>query len=272
MVTCDHCHHVNPPDSNFCNQCGSRLELAREPTEETYLEPPVKDFAIPGSAEGRAVGIPGILYGSATAAEAALAAVGAAPQPSLRTSFSVPGFGTITRCFAVVRNNLDFEEVTDAGTNLDMLAFPPSDLSRFHQAATGAARRIERAVRMPDNERVLAKLQGGRLKFLPGNRVVARRVEADLVDVGIHLPWSIGGIDVAFGERCRTALQGFGFVCYYGHLGRIEPYNGSPGFRRTREAISIPFGVDGFHTWEAPISDEILDEDIGIVIEADAIA
>ena len=276
VVICIACHHENPLGSRFCNQCGSKLEdtfeLAAEQTEETFLDHSVPDFAIPGSAAGRSLAIQDILYGSATAAEAGLAAVGAIPQPTLRTEFDVPGLGTIVRCFGVMRNNLDTDELTDAGQNLDMLAFDPVDLSRFHQASTAASNRVARMLQRPDNERVVAKLHGGRLKYLPMNRLAARRVELDLAEVGLHLPWSIGGLDVTFGERCRRALQGYGFVCFFGHLGRIEPFNGVPGFRRTREGISVPFGVEGYHTWEAPISDEILDEDVGLLIEADAIA
>lgn len=264
---CQSCQHENPPNSNFCNQCGTRLEVPEEPREATTQSPP-RAFAIPGSADGRSVAIADVLYPSTEAARAALAAVGAIPQPLLEHDFAVPGVGRVRRCFGVIGNNLDFEEATDAGTQLDVLAFAPNDLSRFHQVSTAITTRIDRVLYRPDNERVLGKMKSGKLKFTPSNRQLSRRLEGDVVEVGLHLPWSIGGIDVAFGQTCRQVLQGFGFVCYHGHLGRIEPVNGKAAFRRTRELISVPFGVDGYHTWDASISDDIVDEDLGILIEA----
>ena len=44
-----------------------------------------------------------------------------------------------------------------------------------------------------------------------------------------------------------------------------------PTFRANR-LLSTPFGVTGYNSWAQPISDEIVDEDVGLLLEADAVA
>lgn len=264
-MRCASCQHLNPPNSRFCNQCGTRLAPAspvRRPVDRDA-------FALPGTALGKLVKVEPILYGTTTAANAAMAAIGAMIQPELQQVLEVPGLGVIVRSYAVLGNNLHSEEVTDAGAQIDILAFAAQDQARLTQVMRSIDRRCRRALRGPDNGRVVEKLRSGRIKFMPMNRQVARRIEQDLAPVGMHLPWSVGGIDVAFGRRCREVLKGFGFVNYFGHLGRVEAFEGVPVFRQTRH-VSVPFGVTGYHTWDAAISDDIVDEDCGLLIEADS--
>ena len=270
-MRCAHCQHFNPPRSRYCNQCGYQLVSDRE----IRPKPPKREadrskFAIPGTALGRSVPFDQVLFPTMAAANAALQGVGALVQPALETRMTVPGLGEIVRCFGVLGNNFATDEATDAGLSMDILAFDAGDQGRIAQAAAGITNRSKRALRGIDNERVFEKLQSGRIKYLPVNRLLSKRVEQDIAPVGLHLPWSIGGMDVPFGRRCRDALKGFGFVCYFGHLGRIEELLGEPAFKQTR-LISVPFGVDGYHTWEAAISDDVVDEDCALLIEANAL-
>lgn len=293
-MRCAQCRHENPPRSRFCNQCGARIPEPDDATEEVAPAPtpqpaasrapvvarkaaperppepaaPVP-FGVPGSAEGRAVPIPRVLYPSIAAANAALIAVGAVPQQRLQVTMNVPGVGDVVRLFGVMGNHLAHDEATEAGNQLDLLAFSPADLTRLAAASNGVSQRAARVLRGPDNERILARLKGGRLKYLPVNRALARNAELDLAKAGLHLPWSVNGLDLAFAGKCRDVLKGFGFVCFYGQLGRLEQADGVAQFKLTR-MVSVPFGVDGVHTWDMEIADDVVDQDCGLLVEANA--
>ncbi len=232
-------------------------------------------MSLPRSAEGAEVPIERILYGSVAAANAALVAVGGIVQSRLQTTLTVPGVGEIVRCFAVLSNGLTDDEATEERTDVNvpigLLHFDSKDLALLNQVHTGVSQRADRMLEVPDNDRVRRKIDEGRLKYLPVNKVLALRIEQNLARVGMHMPWSIGGLDVAFGSRCKTHLAGFGFVCYFAHLGRIAPVDGKAAFVRSRH-VSFPFGVDGVHTWDPAISEDIIDEDCGMLIEANAIS
>lgn len=272
-MRCSRCRHENPPRSKFCNQCGTKLPEPDDSTEEIAPVPEVAaapiPFTVPASAEGRSVPLAKVLYPSIAAANAALIAVGAMPHQRLQMTMNVPGVGDVVRVFGVMSNQLAHDEATEAGHQFDVLAFPPADLTRLATASNAVSQRAARVLRGPDNEKVLAKLKGGRLKYLPVNRALARNAELDLVKAALHLPWSINGLDLAFASRCREVLKGFGFVCFYGQLGRLEQVDGVAQFRITR-MVSVPFGVDGVHTWDMEIADDVVDQDCALLIEANA--
>ena len=213
--------------------------------------------------------IANVLYPSIAAANAALIAIGALPHQRLQVTINVPGVGDVVRVFGVMSNQLAHDEATEAGNQFDLLTFPKADLGRLAAASNAVSQRAARVMKGPDNEKILARLKTGRLKYLPVNRALARNAELDLAKAGLHLPWSVNGLDLAFASKCRDVLKGFGFVCFYGQLGRIEQVDGSSHFKITR-MVSIPFGVDGIHTWDMEIADDVVDQDCALLVEANA--
>ena len=57
---------------------------------------------------------------------------------------------------------------------------------------------------------------------------------------------------------------GYGFVIFYSEDAKFDNETGI----KLGRVFTTPFGVEGFGTWQEPISQDILDPDVGLLLEA----
>lgn len=199
-------------------------------------------------------------------AQVALELAGCLVEPELAMTESHPMLGTIHRMFGVVTNLADErhqyqDNVISARGHLSV------DLPE--EVASAGQRFAEKLVRMlddPDNDRVAHKLRSGALAFMPSNKRVAMRLRRSLGDGGAHLPWGLQPLNLDLSMRVQRHCSGFGFVVFYSRAAKLPV--GSPPVVELGRVFSTPFGVTGFGTWQEPISQSILDEDVGLLLEA----
>ena len=264
-MVCLRCKHVNPESALFCNRCGG--SMAGHAVEESTIAAP-RPLRLPTGVRGTSIPLQDSLFDSDVEARAALTLAGFDVQNDLTRTTSVEGVGEVIRVYGVLGNAFtDDEEVTDTTVPTAHLNFSPTVALELGKLRERMLNTIERRLGDPDNDRVRRKLLDGRVKYTPMNGSLASALEADLGRCGLHLPWSVNGSDVAFGNTCAKALRPYGFVVYYGRLGLMHTRGSGPTFVSARMA-SVPFGVDGTHSWVPPIHDAVLDEDVGLLVEA----
>jgi len=191
-----------------------------------------------------ALSLDDVLHGNRAAAEAALRAVGGVVLPELSLEVDVPGVGTLERYFAFLGNTVGQVGLVDP---------------RLHQ-------RLAALLDSPDNERVLRKLQAGRLGFMPVNKRSARKLVADLHAVKLHLPWAFRPMNFDFGARLEelSERRPVAFSVFYSQGIDI----GADGTIEVKRVFSLPVQGSAHGTFQEPIFDEMLDEDVGLFIEA----
>jgi hypothetical protein len=196
-------------------------------------------------------------------ARAALELAGCVVEPELSMTEDHPMLGTIHRLFGVVRNLAQDAagQTISAGGHVDV-ALPP-------HVATGGEDLRRKLVGMlddPDNDRVAASLRSGTLSYMPANKRVAMRLRKTLGDGGAHLPWGLQPLNLDLSMRVQRHCSDHGFVVFYSRAAKLPV--GSPPVVELSRVFSTPFGVTGFGTWQEPISQEILDPDVGLLLEA----
>lgn len=264
-MPCTKCKHDNPAGARFCNHCGAPQQEVVD--EETSVHGPLP-LRIPTEVRGTSIRLHRSVFQTVGEAQAAMSASGFEVQQGLTRTVDIDGLGAVTRLYGVLINGFsDEEEATDTSNPLQMLRYDPNMLVRLNRVRDKIYTAVERRLADPDNDRVREKLERGRLKYVPCNDALVRSLEGELSRCGLHVPWSMHGFDGDLGRACARELRPFGFVCYYTRLGLVHRKNGEPCFVSARMA-SNPFGMDVMHSWVPPIHDSILDEDVGLLVEA----
>ena len=187
-----------------------------------------------------------MFHASVRQAHMALESVGGVVVPELDLTVDVPGLGSIKRVFAYLGN------VVERG---DMLPNPI------------LLKRMAPLFESSDNERVAKKLEAGRLDFTPVNKRTARKVVPDLHEIGLHLPWAFRPMNFDFGARLEelSERRPFRFRVFYSQRVDFTPDGETATVQRV---FSLPVQGSAHGTFQEPIFDEMLDEDVGLFIEA----
>jgi len=204
---------------------------------------------------------------SEDAARMALQLAGCTVEPGLAMTVAHPAGGTIHRIFGVLRNFVADEDVTEEVPARGAIGYIPVDLPD-HVEARGLAfaESIVGILDHPDNDRTRERLYSGALKYTPINKRVAMRLRKQLGDGGAHLPWSFKPLNLDLSLRVEQYCKVYGFAVFYSRTAKLV---GSEEVAiELNRVFSTPFGVSGFGTWQEPIAQEILDEDVGLVLEA----
>jgi hypothetical protein len=121
-----------------------------------------------------------------------------------------------------------------------------------------------------ENESVADRLRGGRLTFTPVNKETGKRIASDLHARGLHLPWALKPMNFDFGARIAASQREhpLPFAVFYSEAVSFDAAQGTvePG-----RLFSMPIFGNARGTWAEPIVGELLDEDVGILIEADSV-
>jgi hypothetical protein len=185
-----------------------------------------------------------VLHADRHAAESALRAVGGVVLPELALEVDVPGVGTLERHFAYLGNTIGQAGLSNR---------------RLHD-------RMAALLESPDNERVLRKLQAGRLGYMPANKRAARKLVPDLHALHLHLPWAFRPMNFDFGARLEelSERRPVAFTVFY-----IQGIDiSADGTVEVKRVFSLPVQGSAHGTFQEPIFDEMLDEDVGLFIEA----
>lgn len=187
-----------------------------------------------------------VLHPSAAEAKRALRAVGGVLLPSLTLEVDVPGVGTLERHFAFLGNTVGMTGLPDP---------------KLHE-------RMATLLESPDNERVQRKLQAGKLQYMPLNKRAARKLAPDLIEVGLHLPWAFRPMNFDFGARLEELADQppVPFQVFYSQ--GIDIADGAVEVKRV---FSLPVKGSAHGTFQEPIFDELLDEDVGLFMEANVL-
>lgn len=210
-----------------------------------------------------------ILCADKEGARLALESAGCLVEPGLQLSIDHPMIGTIHRMFGVVRN---LAGRGDSRMQTIGRGAPRRDGGRSlpdGEVVDGGRRlgdRLLRALEDPDNERVAERLLDDQLAYMPGNKSIAARVRTLVGLRGAHLPWSFQALNLGLSMKVGKHCGDYGFVVFYSEDAKFDI--SSPPNIRVGRVFTTPFGVEGFGTWQEPIGGEILDEDVGLVLEA----
>jgi hypothetical protein len=187
-----------------------------------------------------------MLFPRREAAVRALEAVGGVVVPELDLSLDVPGLGVIQRTFAYLGNVVE---------KANFLENPV------------LYKRVASVLDSADNERVAKKLEQGRLDYMPVNKRTARKLVPDLHEVGLHLPWAFRPMNFDFGARLEelSERRPFRFRVFYSQRVDISADGETATVQRV---FSLPVQGSAHGTFQEPIFDEMLDEDVGLFIEA----
>jgi len=180
------------------------------------------------------------------AAVRALVAVGGVPVPDLSLQVQHPGLGTVHREFAYLGN------LMAPGASVE-------DRSLL--------KRLSNMLESPDNERVLRKLEAGRIDYMPLNKRTVRKLVPELHEAGVHLPWAFRPMNFDFGARLeeRSESKPFRFKVFYSQGVDISADGAQATVKRV---FSLPVQGSAHGTFQEPIFDEMLDEDVGLFLEA----
>lgn len=180
----------------------------------------------------------------------ALKAVGCTYLPDLDLLDDDPSFGPTERVFGLLGN-----------------IRAPSEPIRNRSVAD----RLERLLADEDNHRVLAKLESGELPYTPVSKATVKKIDDHLRGTGLHVPWAftVMNADLAMKVERMFNLGKLSLNVFYSRVIKLETLpDGRPGVVPGR-LFSLPVGVDSQGTWLQPIYEEILDEDVGLLLEAD---
>jgi len=185
-----------------------------------------------------------ILHADPDAARSALEAVGGEVIPELALSVEQPGIGTVHRQFAVVGNL-----VAKRSLLVDDVLL----------------RRLMPMLESPDNERALRKLEEGKLTYMPLNKRTVRKLVSVLHDAGVHLPWAFRPMNFDFGSKLEeySEARPLPFKVFYS-----QGIDVGDEVATVKRVFSLPVQGSAHGTFQEPIFDEMLDEDVGMFIEA----
>ena len=208
-----------------------------------------------------------VLCVSEEAARVALELAGCTVEPGLAMTVAHPEGGTIHRVFGVLRNLVADDDITEEVPARGAIGYVPVDLPD-HVEARGLvfAEQLVGMLDHPDNDRTRERLYSGTLKYTPINKRVAMRLRKQLGDGGAHLPWGLKPLNLDLSVLVQRHCNVYGFAVFYSRTAKL--LGGEEAMIELKRVFSTPFGVAGFGTWQEPIAQEILDEDVGLVLEA----
>lgn len=174
----------------------------------------------------------------------ALKRVGAKHDPRFDLVGSAEGIGEVQRVFGIFGNVVELEGYVEDSVVLD---------------------RMLPLVRDVDNERLYQKLQSGRVSYTPVNKRVVRKLADELMGSGVHLPWTWRPMNFDFAATAANVHRQspLPFLVFYS-----QQANFSGGTVSLSRVFSLPIEGLAQGTWAEPIQDELLDPDVGLVIEA----
>ena len=174
----------------------------------------------------------------------ALKRVGAVHDPRFDLQGNAEGIGDVQRLYGVMGNVVDLEGFVE-------------DPVVVH--------RLLPLVKDVDNERLFQKLQSSRVAYTPVNKRVVRKLADELLGAGVHLPWTWRPMNFDFAATAASAHQKspLPFLVFYS-----QQANFSGGSVTTSRVFSLPIEGLAQGTWAEPIADELLDPDVGLIIEA----
>ncbi|MEQ1564780.1 MAG: hypothetical protein ABMA64_03995 [Myxococcota bacterium] len=158
-------------------------------------------------------------------------------MPELEIRSTLPGHGPIDRLFGVLST------VEDG---------PVGDLLRPLLA-------------LPENRSIASRLADGALGHVPINRWIAQQLSEALLTVGLHLPFTFRPLnsDLAALLERKADLRAIGFRAYFNQGVLFEG-----GEIVLRRVFSLPVRGSAQGTEHDPYVDSVLDEDLGVVVEA----
>jgi len=128
--------------------------------------------------------------------------------------------------------------------------------------------RVLRLLGDPDNERVRVKMEAGWMDYSPSNKRLLERVAPLLHELGVHLPWSYNAMNIDLADKMQD-VEGtpIPFDVFYGRFASFA-WRQAGGEVDLGRLFSTVIDSASESTWLEPIHDDFLDEDVGIVIEA----
>ncbi|MCA9568225.1 MAG: hypothetical protein KC656_10295 [Myxococcales bacterium] len=187
-----------------------------------------------------------ILHSSVDDAIYALRRIGADPEPRFDITFEQPGFGKIRRVYGIFGNVLEKRGYVEEPVILDRLVTLVED---------------------PDNKRIYEKLESGKMSYTPVNKRALRKIGDEILTHGVHLPWTWRPMNFDFAALANKVHREspLPFIVFYSQQ---VMFNGSNA--NTSRIFSLPVEGNAQGTWAEPIYDELLDPDVGLIIEANA--
>jgi hypothetical protein len=171
------------------------------------------------------------------AAEAALRAAGADPDPALALTGTLGAYGPVDRVIGLVTRLPDRGPVRD---------------------------RIGPLLELPANRAVAARLERGELHHLPANRWVAVQLAFELVAERVHLPFTFRPLNADLAQRIEKLYGGRSKLrAYFNHGVQFE---GDEVV--ARRVFSLPVRGSSQDTERDPYVDTVLDDELGLVVEA----
>ncbi len=161
----------------------------------------------------------------------------------------VPRLGRVERYFAILGNVFDARR---RATDLSLVG-PLLDL-----------------LDDPDNARVRERLHCGDLRYTPGNKHILLQLGAAVEQAGVHLPWAFKpmNFDLAAQVAKVNRKANFPFRVFYSqNVAFSDLMEAVPG-----RVFSLPIHEDPRGTWDQTIYEHLLDEDVGLLLEANVIS
>jgi hypothetical protein len=186
------------------------------------------------------------LHPSVDDAIQALRRLGADHEPRFDMHVEHEHFGTVKRVYGILGNVLDKKGYVDDPIIVE---------------------RLLNLVNDPENERILRRLESGKMNYTPINKRALRYLATALEKSGVHLPWTWRPMNFDFAALASKIHRQspLPFVVFHSQQVTTTAAGVSP----TR-IFSLPVEGHAQGTWAEPISDEMLDPDVGLILEADA--
>ncbi len=186
------------------------------------------------------------LHATVSDAVTALQRVGADHEPRFDMEFESEHLGTVKRVFGILGNVVDKKGYVEEPCIVERLLTLVQDV---------------------DNERIHNKLTTGKMKYTPVNKRTARYIARDIEGAGVHLPWTWRPMNFDFAALASKIHRQspLPFIIFYSQQANFS----ADGVTVSR-IFSLPVEGHAQGTWAEPISDEMLDPDVGLIIEANA--
>ncbi len=192
------------------------------------------------------VSVDDILHPSVDDAIHALRRIGVDPEPRFDIVVEHPDVGPIRRVYGVFGNVYDKRSVIEEPVILDRLLALVED---------------------PDNARIREKLEAGKMRYTPVNKRALRRIADAIIPHKVHLPWTWRPMNFDFAALANKVHRQspLPFLVFYSQQ---VSFKGAS--IHTGRIFSLPVEGHAQGTWAEPIYDELLDPDVGLIIEATA--
>lgn len=184
------------------------------------------------------------VHGTVDDAIYALRRLGADHEPRFDMHVEHEHFGSIKRIYGIFGNVLDKKDYVEDRVIVNRLLTLVDDV---------------------DNERIRKRLEGGNMHYTPVNKRALRYLSTDLESCGVHLPWTWRPMNFDFAALASKVHRQspLPFVVFYS-----QQITTTPAGVSVSRIFSLPVEGHAQGTWAEPISDEMLDPDVGLILEA----